>query len=346
MANSDDTVYDVIVIGGGPAGSTTANYLAQAGKNVLVLEREKFPRFHIGESLLPYNRGIFEELGLLEKIEQGGFVTKTGAQIGLWNGRRHVKIIFGEGSFTEVDSAFQVERSRFDKILLDRAAEVGVDVREETEVSGYQIENDSVAVTTKSGAEIRARFLIDASGTVNFTGNRERIKTHHPKLRKIAVFTHYDGVEELPGREAGDIQIFRHPKAWFWLIPLGGNRSSLGIVFDKELIKHSGQSPEEIYEEFLQKSPALLSRIKGAEQAMPLNTMVDFSYANSRLVSERLIRVGDAAGFIDPIFSSGVYLAMDMGKHGATAVLDALDQGNCTDDILSESLSKKTPGKR
>ncbi len=329
-----DSTYDAIIIGGGPGGTTVANYLAQAGKSALILERDKFPRFHIGESLLPYNREIFEELGLLELIGQGGFVTKNGAQIGLWDGSKHGKIIFKDGSFTEENSAFQVERSRFDKILLDRVIELGVDVREETEVSGYEINADSVTVTDKSGGTFQGKYLVDASGTVNFTGNRERIKTHHPKLRKIAVFTHYQGVADLPGSEAGDIQIFRHPKAWFWMIPLGGGLSSVGIVFDKDLLKNTDLSPQELYRDILSESQALVNRLQGASEVRPLQAMVDFSYANERLVSERLIRVGDSAGFLDPIFSSGVYLAMLMGKSGADALLDAMSRDN-------ESLSPK-----
>lgn len=325
-----DTSYDAIVIGGGPGGSTIANCLVQAGKSVLVLEREKFPRFHIGESLLPYNEKIFAELGLLEQIKEEGFVVKHGAQIGLADGSKHRKITFGNGCFTEVKTAFQVERSRFDEILLDRAREVGVDVREEVEVSGYEIRDDAVTVTVKSGETFQGKYLVDASGTVNFTGNRERIKTNHPKLRKIAVFTHYKGVEELPGSEAGDIQIMRHPEAWFWLIPLGNGLCSVGIVFDKSLPKSSGLDPKELYRKILGESTAVVDRLKGATEARPLQAMVDFSYANERLVSKRLIRVGDSAGFLDPIFSSGVYLAMLMGKDGADALLDAMSRGNET----------------
>ena len=342
MSAADTLVYDVMVIGGGPGGSTVANYLVRAGKKVLILERDTFPRFHIGESLLPYNRQIFEELGLLERIEQGGFMVKKGAQIGLWNGKKRGRIIFEEGCFTEEKSAFQVERSRFDKILLDRVKELGGEVREGTEVTGCETRRDSVSVSVKSGEEFCGRYLVDASGMVNFTGNRERMKKNYPGLRKIAVFTHYEGVEELQGHEAGDIQIFRHPKAWFWVIPLGEGRSSVGIVFDRELPKTSGLTPKEIFHDILNRSPALVSRLKGASEAMPLQTMVDFSYANKRLVSERLIRVGDSAGFLDPIFSSGVYLAMVMGKDAAGALLDAMKRGGPALSSGMRSYEKRT----
>lgn len=328
------TTYDAIVIGGGPGGSTAANYLVQAGKKVLVLERDKFPRFHIGESLLPYNERIFSELGVLEQIKEEGFVVKHGAQIGLADGSKHRKITFKNGCYTEVNTAFQVERSRFDEMLLDRAKEVGVEVKEEVEVSRYEIGKDFVTVTDKSGETYQGKYLVDASGTVNFTGNREGIKTNHPKLRKIAVFTHYKNVTELPGDEAGDIQIMRHPEAWFWLIPLGNGLCSVGIVFDKSLPKTSGLTPKELFRKILGESEAVVARLEGSTEARPLQAMVDFSYANERLVSDRLIRVGDSAGFLDPIFSSGVYLAMLMGKDGSDALLDAMEK----DESLSRGM--------
>ncbi len=338
MNSSSDPAYDAVIIGAGPAGSTAATYLAKAGRKVLLLEKEKFPRFHIGESLLPYNREVFEELGVLDELKSAGFMKKTGAQLGLWNGAKLLKVVFDNGSFTEVDSAFQVERARFDQILMDRAREMGVTVMEETAVKGYNIDAKAASVTTEAGETFQGKFLVDATGTVNFTGNRENLKNVHPGLRKIAVFTHFEGVEELPDREAGDIQIFRHPKAWFWLIPLGNNRSSVGVVFDKELLKESDLKPEEHFHQFVSESPALRDRIEGAEMAMDLKTMVDFSYSNRRLASDRLLRIGDAAGFIDPIFSSGVYLAMMMGKHGAAALIETLDS--------DESAAMSAPMKR
>lgn len=327
-AHPDREIYDAIIIGGGPGGSTVANLMARQGKRVLVLEKSTFPRFHIGESLLPYNRKIFEDLGVIDQLDSGDFVSKSGAQIGLWNGRKQVKFIFQNGCFTEFPTAWQVERSRFDTVLLDQAAARGAEVRQGCEVTGYAVRPERVSVTTRDGEVIEGRYLVDASGTGNLTGNREGIKRFHPKLRKIAVFTHFKNVEELPGREAGDIQIFRHPRGWFWVIPLGKKKSSVGVVFDKSLLAGSDRSPDELFQDFLEKSPALQSRLQGAERTMPLRTMVDFSYTNERLVSDRLMRVGDAAGFIDPIFSSGVYLAMLMGQDAAEALCRAGDEGN------------------
>ncbi|MFV0417075.1 MAG: NAD(P)/FAD-dependent oxidoreductase [Chthoniobacterales bacterium] len=331
MQNNQTTptsTWDAIVIGGGPAGSTVANLLAKSGKQILLLEKERFPRFHIGESLLPYNQTIFEELGVLERLNSDEFVTKLGAQFGLWNGNKIIKFIFSKGHFTEFTRSWQVERSHFDQVLLEQAESRGVRVQQECEVTAWTVSQKNVIVKTRDGNSHTGRYLVDASGTNNFTGNREKLKKIHPHLQKIAVFTHFQDATDLPECEAGDIQIFRHPQAWFWAIPLGKQKCSIGVVFDKSLLKKTTLSPEKLFHKFLDESPSLKSRLQKAQPSMPLRTIVDFSYTNKRLVSDRLLRIGDAAGFVDPIFSSGVYLAMLMGKGAAEALLKTLENGS------------------
>ena len=335
MRQSGNSDYDVLIIGGGPAGSTAACTLAKAGRRVAVFEKEKFPRFHIGESLLPYNRPLFTELGLLKKLDDPKkFVRKNGARIGLWDGSRSVRFAFANGRFTEEESAFQVERAEFDELLLDHAREAGANVFQEHSVQSFEVTPDAVETKVRNARSggiksFRGRFLIDASGTHNFTGNRMKLRRPHPNLQKIAVYTHFDNVDRRSGDEAGDIEIYRHPEAWFWLIPLSKSRASVGVVFDREKLRATGSDakPETLFETYIKDSPALQSRLKNAGKIMPLKSMVDFSYSNERYVSERLVRVGDAAGFLDPIFSSGVYLAMLSARNGALAVDKSIENG-------------------
>lgn len=325
------TSWDVIIIGGGPAGSTAATTLAKAGRRVLVLEKAKFPRFHVGESLLPYNRKIFDELGVWPKIESAGFMVKRGAQFIMGNDSHKVRLDFSKGSFTEYPQSVQVERSKFDDLLLRHSQECGAVVSEESLVLEHKVHEDHVTVkyrtTDGSEHEVTASMMMDASGLSNFTGNRESVREYYSEHKKIAIFGHFENLDMPQGEEYGDILIVRRENSWFWMIPLEANKTSVGLVLDREVFKSLNQKPEEVYAAAVQSTPAVKKRFANAVSKTPLNVVTDFSYRNGSLVSPRVVRIGDASGFIDPIFSSGVLLAMTSGQQGAQVVHEALTLG-------------------
>ena len=327
-----ELTYDALVIGGGPGGSTVATSLAKAGRKVLVLEKEFFPRFHIGESLLPYNQGMFRELGVLPKLEAAGLIKKRGVQFHLGNGSAGLALVFRNGAYTRYTEAFQVERAQFDQLLLQHAREAGADAREGWTVTRFRSEPGAVTVDARDpdgqARTFRAAFLIDASGRGNLTGNQEGLRVIHPKLKKLSVFGHFSGVTVDPGEKGGDTIIVRLENSWFWLIPLTTQKVSVGCVLDAEEFARGTGTPEETFTRIWQSSAVMRERMKQARLLGAIQTTSDFSYRNRRLVGPRLLRVGDAAGFMDPIFSAGVFLAMHSGLEAAKLVTAALAAGD------------------
>jgi flavin-dependent dehydrogenase len=327
-----DTIYDAVIIGGGPGGSTAATFLARRGRRVLVLEKEHFPRFHIGESLLPYNRAIFEEMGILPELESAGLIKKTGAQFHIGNGSKSLYLVFRNGRFTREPEAFQVERATFDHTLLKYAARNGADVREGWTVSRFASDASGATVDACSDSgdqkTFRGRFLIDASGRGNLTGNQEGIREIHPRLKKLAVFGHFADVRLDEGEKAGDTVIIRLEDKWFWIIPLSAEKTSVGCVMDQGEFARAKESPADTFARIWQSSPPLRERMRNARLLGSIHTTSDFSYRNRSYVGQRLRRVGDAAGFMDPIFSAGVYLACYSAKLAAGIVDNAVRKNN------------------
>ena len=338
-----DRAYDVAIVGGGPAGSTAATLLARAGRKVVVFERERFPRFHIGESLLPFSMKAFKRMDLLEKFERAGFLKKYGGEFFSACGDEGVKFYFKDAYQSKTDHSFQVTRSEFDKLLLDHARESGAEIREQTSVEQVEFGGDGVTVRWKdvprnpgtarstNGAEppadeIRARYLIDASGRNSLLGAKFNLRKTYRHLQKLSIFAHYDGMSRAEGIDGTLTTLVRGIDRWFWIIPLTATRTSVGVVLDGDVFKRSKKSAEDFLEEAIAEQPILTRRMTHAHRASQVHVAADFSYRNKRLFGDRWLLAGDAAGFIDPIFSSGVFLAVFSGELAADALHVILDQ--------------------
>ena len=320
-------LYDVAIVGGGPAGSTAATLLAKAGRRVVVLEREKFPRFHIGESLLPFSMQTFDRLGVREKLDRA-FLPKYGGEIMAACGTRGVKFYFKDGFRSQRDRAYQVTRSEFDKVLLDHSRENGAEVREETEVTKVEFSNDRAQIDIESGdgakSRIEARYLLDCSGRQTLLGSLFKVKRTYDHLQKFSVFAHYENIDRLPGKDATLIRMVRGLDSWFWMIPLTETRTSIGVVIDTRAFRETKLAPETALEKFIAEQPLMAERMKKAVRVSPVYSASDFSYRNTTLAGERWLLAGDAAGFIDPVFSSGVFLAIMSAEKAADALEEVL----------------------
>jgi flavin-dependent dehydrogenase len=320
-------IYDVAIIGGGPAGSTAATLLTKAGRRVIVFEREKFPRFHIGESLLPFSMQQFDRLGVRDKLDRK-FLPKYGGEIMAACGTRGVKFYFKDGFRSRSDRAYQVTRSEFDKLLLDHSRENGAEVHEETEVTRLDFLDNRVKIDIESsgGAKstVEARYLLDCSGRQTLLGGLFDLKHTYDHLQKFSVFAHYDNVDRLPGKDATLIRMVRGLDRWFWMIPLTDTRTSIGVVMDTETFQKTKLAPEPALEKFIAEQPLMTKRMTNAVRVSPVYSAGDYSYRNKRLTGERWLLVGDAAGFIDPVFSSGVFLAVMSAEKAADTLEEVL----------------------
>jgi FADH2-dependent halogenase len=323
-------MYDVAIIGGGPAGSTAATLLARAGRSVIVLERDKFPRFHIGESLLPFSTKAFDRLGVREKLDRT-FLPKFGGEIVAACGTRGVKFYFKDGFRAKRDRAYQVTRSEFDKLLLDHSRENGAEVREETDVKKIDFASDRVRLEVSSQNSntpalqhshlVEARYLLDCSGRQTVLGSFFKFKKMYDHLQKFSVFAHYENVDRAEGIDGTLIRMVRGLDRWFWMIPLTPTRMSIGVVMDTATFRAMKLAPEPALEKCINEQPMVLERMKRAERVSPVYSAGDYSYRNAELFGDRWLLAGDAAGFIDPVFSSGVFLAI-MSAERAADVLD------------------------
>lgn len=320
---------DVLVIGGGPAGSTTATCLAQGGLRVALVEREAFPRFHVGESLLPANIPLLERLGVLDRVKAAGFITKYGAYIHDQESDLNYTFTFREGK-PWPPWAYEVPRADFDRVLLEHAAaQPGVTVLQPASVEKADFDADGVSVEVADAdgpRPLRARFLVDASGRDGFLASRHGRRQRIPGLGKVALFAHFRGARRWPGREEGNIRLYVFEDGWFWYIPFAGDVTSVGCVLHGRAVSARDGDIEALYDRMVERCHAVAENLKDAERITPVHSAANFSYQAEPVVGDRFLCVGDSVVFIDPIFSTGVFVAMQSAELAAGEILRAFGE--------------------
>ncbi|MDB6094457.1 MAG: hypothetical protein JWM32_2019 [Verrucomicrobia bacterium] len=325
--------YDVLVIGGGPGGSCAAAYARKNNYRTLVVEKCAFPRFRIGESMLPTSNAILRDIGVWPKIEGAGFIPKYGAMFYLANSPEEKEIDFRNSLVPGLESTFQVERAKFDAILLNHALELGADIRTPATVKSVETDGtvNHVEIETADGCErVTARWVLDASGRDNFFVTDQKRALDPPRLeRKMAVYSHFRHVARPSGRRAGHTIVVRLEDGWFWIIPIDEERTSVGLVTTIEAMRRAKVEPEELFRQAVESSSRLRELMAGSEATMSFHVTSDYTYFRRELARERLLLVGDAAGFFDPIFSSGVYMSLWSAQRAVNLVVraDAKDRG-------------------
>ncbi|MGI9047417.1 MAG: NAD(P)/FAD-dependent oxidoreductase [Burkholderiales bacterium] len=319
---------DVLIIGGGPAGSTSAALLAEKGWRVVVLDKDVHPRFHIGESLLPMNLPLFERLGVADQVRAIG-MPKFGAEfVSQTHGDRAITYYFNDALDKNHPSAYQVRRSQFDHILLNNSAAKGAEVHQGTRVDDIAFDAEGAVVRARAAQgdalRWRTKFVLDASGRETFLASRMNLKRRNKRHNSAAVYAHFEGTERRPDADAGNISIFWFAHGWFWLIPLYDGVTSVGAVCWPYYLKSRKTDVETFFRDTIALCPGVAERLQNASLVSQVTATGNYSYQATRMSGERFLLVGDAFAFIDPVFSTGVYLAMQSAFYAADVVDDCL----------------------
>jgi flavin-dependent dehydrogenase len=341
---------EVVVIGGGPAGSTVSTLIAQQGHRVELFERERFPRFHIGESLIPETYWVLERLGMLPKMRQSPFVKKYSVQFVNASGKLSAPFYFRDNKPHECSQTWQVVRSEFDRMMLENAREHGVVAHEGVRVLDVLFENDrAVGVTVREAdgslRDVRAAVVVDASGQAGLIQNRLRLRVWDPVLNKGAIWTYWEGAYRDTGRDEGATMVIQtsNKNGWFWYIPLHNDIVSVGVVAPFDYLFKGRPGPAspvspaspannvsyaQTYQDEVDRCAAVKERVSVGRRAAGYFATKDYSYRATKVAGDGWVMVGDAWGFLDPLYSSGVLLALRSGELAAGAIVEGLAGGD------------------
>lgn len=341
----NNNTYDVIVMGGGPAGSSVASILAREGRKVILFEKEIFPRHHIGESLMTDTYWTFRRMGFLDKLKESPFVRKYSVQFANAAGKESRPFYFFEGVHHESAVTWQVTRAHFDHLLINHAADQGAVVHQGVLVKQVLFEGDKavgveVQMPDGSREQFFANVVVDATGQMAMLSNKFRWRVRDPKLKKAVLYSYWKNAHREPDLNGGATLVLRTEPGsggWFWYIPLDNDITSVGIVADPEyLVQGRGQDLAKIYEEEIAKCQPCAKRVAGGERVDKIYSILDYSYRSKKNAGNGFIIIGDAYGFLDPIYSSGVLLALKMAELAADAIHDAFNH----DDFSAERLGQ------
>lgn len=339
------------MIGGGPAGSTVSTILSDLGHHVMLLEKSKFPRHHIGESLMPQTFWTFKRLGMIEKMHKAGFTPKESVQFVGASGKDSQPYYFTDRDPNEWSVTWQVKRDKFDKLMLENTREHGVDVREGTQVKQVLFQGKkAVGVRTVidgKETDVFAKVIIDATGVNALLSKQLGIREGEPGLKNAAIYAYWKGAHRDPGRNAGATLVIYTPdkQGWFWSIPLEDDVTSIGIVGKPQfLITGRGDDLMAILDEEIARTPGIKRRVENAERISHAYVTSDFTYRARRIAGDGWVLCGDAFGFLDPIYSSGVLLALKMGELTADTVHEALEAGDFSGERLGRHGTKIARG--
>lgn len=332
-------------MGGGPAGSAAATIVADSGRSTLLVEREQVPRFHVGESLMPETYWTLRRLGVLERLKASSFQKKVGVQFVSSSGKQSQPFLFDEYDPRECSQTWHVRRADFDHILFENASKHGADCRDQTRVLDIRVNESGphevrLRLPDKTEVRVDARVIVDATGQQSLLANRLHLKEENPRLKKAAIWGHFRGAQRCDSSttELTTILHGAEKRVWFWYIPLDGDVVSVGLVGDKDDLLRRKESPEAVFDAERRLCAGLEGRLANAKRDGELHIDKEFSFTTTKHAGDGWVLVGDAYGFIDPIYSTGVFLALKSGELAADAIVQGLEN----DDVSETQLGSWT----